>query len=94
MKKAVLLTSLLILSAFAMGVPAAVPSAEIAPAVAELAAPAAAAFQTSASMIPFPGPNFCGDPCSPEGAMIGCIDTSGPVARRRICTCSGGHLIC
>jgi hypothetical protein len=39
-------------------------------------------------------PNYCGDPCSPNGARIGCIDTSGPVWRRLICTCVNGRLDC
>ena len=39
-------------------------------------------------------PNYCGDPCSPNGSQTGCIDTSGPVWRRLICTCVNGRLAC
>ena len=48
--------------------------------------------EASTSM--FPGPNYCGDPYSPEGSMVGCIDTSGPFWKRVICTCSNGYLVC
>ena len=40
------------------------------------------------------GPNYCGDPCSPNGSMTGCIDTSSNPWRRTICTCSNGYLVC
>lgn len=39
-------------------------------------------------------PTYCGDPCSPNGAARGCIDTSGPVWRKLICTCTNGYWAC
>ena len=42
----------------------------------------------------FPGPNYCGDPCTEEGQTAGCIDTSGPFWKRVICTCVNGSLVC
>lgn len=61
-----------------------------------VAAPAESAepLMCAAQGFTFPGPNYCGDPCSDNGAMVGCIDTSGPVWVRTICTCSNGTLVC
>lgn len=42
----------------------------------------------------FPGPNNCGDPCSPDGARFGCIDRSSEPWRRVICYCINGSLAC
>lgn len=39
-------------------------------------------------------PNYCGDPCTKEGAEVGCIDTFSQPWRRVICTCSQGWLVC
>jgi hypothetical protein len=104
-KKLVLSLSLLALVCFATAViaaPATTPEpapqeteavpVETAPEVVEVEATIPALCEVGTSM--FPNPNYCGDPCSNEGAMVGCIDTSGGVARRTICTCSGGYLVC
>jgi hypothetical protein len=39
-------------------------------------------------------PTYCGDPCSPNGDERGCIDNSGPVIKRVICTCVNGRWAC
>ena len=39
-------------------------------------------------------PNYCGDPCSVQGAQIGCIDQGSNPWRRTICTCWNGYLTC
>jgi hypothetical protein len=55
---------------------------------------AAAAQLQAARAVPQFTPNVCGDPCTTEGQETGCIDKSGPVWVRTICTCHNGHLIC
>jgi hypothetical protein len=39
-------------------------------------------------------PPHCGDSCSPNGATSGCIDVTGPVIKRAICTCTSGRWTC
>jgi hypothetical protein len=41
-----------------------------------------------------PVPNYCGDPCSPEGERVGCRcqDAQG-YYRRTICTCFNGRWV-
>jgi hypothetical protein len=55
---------------------------------------AATAQLQAARAVPQFTPNLCGDPCTTEGQETGCIDKSGPVWRRTICTCLNGHLAC
>lgn len=54
---------------------------------------AAAQLQT-ARALPVFTPNVCGDYCTTEGQETGCVDRSGPVWVRTICTCHNGHLTC
>jgi hypothetical protein len=54
---------------------------------------AAAAQLQTAKAIVFT-PTLCGDPCTVEGDQTGCVDRSGPVWVRTICTCHNGRLIC
>ena len=95
MKKATLLASLLILGGLVAGLSIAGPTAQDVPVTTELSTPLADLLGTEAGMFPpFPGPTYCGDPCSPNGSSAGCIDTSGPVWRRVICYCVNGYLTC
>jgi len=59
--------------------------------VVALALTAAAYFDDAEARI---GPHECDEFCSPEGSEAGCIDRSGPVWRRVICTCIQGRYVC
>ncbi len=39
-------------------------------------------------------PTYCGDLCSQNGAERGCIDTSGAVWAKVMCTCINGRWTC
>ena len=41
-----------------------------------------------------PNPNYCGDPCSPNGAQSGCRCPNGIGGYyKTICTCVNGHWV-
>jgi len=109
-KKGILLSVVLVAAVLISLAAAAAPAAPPTPAPAEvpaLASPALASPALASPAMSCPGalsgqpepapafaPSYCGDPCSPDGASGGCIDTSGPVWKRVICTCQGGSWTC